>query len=105
MIANRALDPTGSPGPLHKVDPLARQKNDMVDEGGPEGKPTAQEAGSGARGTFGTMAGAGGDAMRSMAMDPVSAARQTVGAVRRHPYLTALLLLMFGAAIVGLART
>jgi hypothetical protein len=40
-----------------------------------------------------------------MALDPASATRQTLGAVRRHPYVTALLLLMFGAVIVGLARS
>jgi hypothetical protein len=50
------------------------------------------------------MADAGGDAMRSMTLDPASATRETVQAVRRHPYLTALLLLMFGAAIGGQAR-
>jgi hypothetical protein len=43
--------------------------------------------------------------MRSMAMDPVSAARQTLGAVRRHPYMTAVLVLLFGAVIAGLARS
>jgi hypothetical protein len=105
MIANRGFEPAGSPGPLTKVDPLTRQKDAMVDEGGAEGSPKVHESGSGAAGTFGAMANAGGDAMRSMAMDPVSATRQTLGAVRRHPYLTALLLLVFGAVIVGLARS
>jgi hypothetical protein len=51
------------------------------------------------------MADAGGDATRSMTLDPASATRETVQAVRRHPSLAALLLLMFGAAVVGLARS
>lgn len=105
MIANRAFEPAGSPGPLLKVDPLTRQKDAMVDEGGAEGSPKVPQRGPGATGTFGAMADAGGDAMRSMAMDPASATRQTRGAVRRHPYVTALLLLIFGAVIVGLARS
>jgi hypothetical protein len=104
MIANRAFEPEGSPGRLPKVDPLTRQKDAMVDEGGAEGSPQIQQSGFGPTGTFGAMADAGGDAMRSMAMDPVSATRQTLGAVRRHPYVTALLLLVFGAVIVGLFR-
>jgi hypothetical protein len=105
MKANRALNPTGSPGPLPIADPLSRQMDDMVDEGGPEGRSKAQPSGSRASGSFGAMADAGGDAMRSMALDPVSATSQTLAAVRRHPYVTSLLLLMLGAAIVGLARS
>jgi hypothetical protein len=104
MIANRAFEAAGSPGQLPKVDPLSRQKDAMVDEGGAEGSPKAQQRGSSA-GMFGAMADAGGYAMRSLAMDPVSATRQTLGAVRRHPYVTALLLLLFGAVIFGLARS
>jgi hypothetical protein len=104
MTASRALEPAGSPGTLPEVDPLTQQKDAMVDEGGAEG-PKVQHGESGATGTFRAMANAGGDAMHSMAMDPVSATRQTLGAVRRHPYVTALLLLMFGAVIVGLARS
>jgi hypothetical protein len=104
MTATRAFEPTGSAGPLPEVDPLTRQEDAMIDEGGAEG-PKVQHRESGATGTFGAMANAGGDAMRSMAMDPVSATRQTLGAVRRHPYVTALILLMFGAVIVGLARS
>ncbi len=54
-------------------------------------------------GTLGAMADAGGDAMRSMAMDPVSATRQTLAAVRRHPYIAAVLLLGLGVIIAGFA--
>jgi hypothetical protein len=104
MIANSASEPAGSPGPLPEVDPLTRQQDAMIDEGGAEG-PKVQHRESGATGTFGAMADAGGDAMRKMAMDPVSATHQTLAAVRRHPYVTALLLLMFGAVITGLARS
>jgi hypothetical protein len=72
-----------------------------VDEGGPEGRSKAQQSGSRANGTSAAMTDAGGDAMRSMALDPASATRQTVQAVRGHPYLTALLLLLFGAVYRG----
>ncbi len=106
MIANRAFEPAGSPGSLPKGDPLARQMDAMIDEGGGEG-PTKATQGPipSANGTLGAMADAGGEAMRSMAMDPVSATRQTFGMVRRHPYITALILLLFGAAIAGLSRS
>jgi hypothetical protein len=105
MLASRALEPAGLPGPLPDVDALTRPKDAAVGEGGAKGSPKVQQSGSGATGTLGAMAEAGGNVMRSLAMDPVSATRQTLGAVRRHPYVTALLLLMFGAVIVGLARS
>jgi hypothetical protein len=54
---------------------------------------------------LGAIADESGDAMRSMAMDPVSATRQTFGMVRRHPYMTAVLLLLFGTVIAGLVRS
>ena len=102
MLFNRNLEPAGAPGALPNADLLTRQKDAMVDEGGREGSPKFRHRDSRGTGTFGAMADAGGDAMRSMAMDPVSAARQTFGAVRRHPYMTPVLLLLFGAVIVGL---
>ena len=44
-------------------------------------------------------------AMRSMLMDPVSTALQTLAAVRRHPYIAAVLLLGLPAIVVGFARS
>jgi hypothetical protein len=105
MIANRALEPAGSPGALSKGDSATRQMEAMVDEGGGEGPQKATKSPSRANGTLGDMADAGGEAMRSMAMDPVSATRQTFAMVRRHPYMTAMLLLLFGAVIAGLSRS
>ncbi len=102
LTSTRTLEPAGSPGDRPKLDPLTRQMDAMVDEGGPDGSSKNQSRGTG---TFGAVADASGDAMRSMAMDPVSAARQTLGAVRRHPYMTAVLVLLFGAVIAGLARS
>jgi hypothetical protein len=64
MIANRAFEPAGSPGPLPEVDPLTRQKDALVDEGGAEG-PKVHHGESGATGAFGALANAGGDAMRA----------------------------------------
>jgi hypothetical protein len=84
---------------------LTRQMDAMTDEGGTEGAQRAHPDGTRATGAFGAMAEAGGDAMRSMAMDPGFAARQAFGAVRRHPYVTAVLLLGLGALILGLARS
>jgi hypothetical protein len=106
MIANRAFEPAGSPGSPPQDDPLAQQMDAMVDEGGGQGPRKAAPGPSPrANGTLGATADAGGEAMRSMAMDPVSATRQTFGLVRRHPYITALILLLFGAAIAGLSRS
>ena len=100
MLINRAVEPAGSPGALPNFDPLTRQMDAMVDEGGREGSPRVQQVGSGAIGTLGAMADAGGEAMRSMAMDPVSATRQTFGAIRRHPYMAALFLFWLAAVTV-----
>ena len=104
MLLDRVLEPAGSSGTLPSVDPLTRQRNDMADEGGRGGSLTVQQGDCHATGILQTIADVGGDAMRSMAMDPVSATRQTLVAVRRHPYVAALLLLAFGAVIAGLAR-
>ncbi len=106
MIANRAFEPAGSAGSPPQGDPLAQQMDAMIDEVGVEGPPKATPSRSPrANGTLGAMADAGGEAMRSMAMDPVSATRQTFGMVRRHPYITAMVLILFGAAIAGLSRS
>jgi hypothetical protein len=105
LTSTRTLEPAGSPGARPKLDPLTRQMDAMVDEGGPDGSSKPQQSESRGTGTFGAVADASGDVMRSMAMDPVSAARQTLGAVRRHPYMTAVLVLLFGAVIAGLARS
>jgi hypothetical protein len=90
MIANRAFEPAGSPGSPAQGDPLAHQMDAMVDEGGGQGPWKATPSPSSrANGTLGAMADAA-RRLRSMAMDPVSATRQTFGMVRRHPYITAL---------------
>jgi hypothetical protein len=105
MITNRALEPEGPPGALPQGAPSTRQMNAMVDEGGVEGPQNTARSPSRANGTLGDMAEAGGEAMRSMATDPVSATRQSFDMARRHPYITALLLLLFGAVIAGLSRS
>ena len=105
MSINRALQPAGPPGALPNLDPLARQMDAMVDEGGREGPLEVQQGERRAVGTLEAIADAGGNAMGSMSMDPVSATRQTVAAFRRHPYIAAVLLLGLGATIAGFARS
>lgn len=105
MFTSRALEPAGSPGILSNADPLIQQMDAMVDEGGREGLLKVQLREPREIGTLGAIANACGDAMRSMAMDPVSATRQTLATVRRHPYVAAVLLLGFGAIIADFARS
>lgn len=105
MFTSRALKPAGSPGIPSNADPLIQQMEAMVDEGGREGPLKVQPREPREIGTLGAITGACGDAMRSMSMDPVSATRQALATVRRHPYLAAVLLLGFGAIIADFARS
>lgn len=105
MFISRALEPAGSPGILSNVDPLRQRMDAMVDESGREGPLKVQLRESREIGTLGAMANAGGDAMRSMAMDPVSATRQTLAAVRRHPFVAAVMLLGLAAIIADFAQS
>jgi hypothetical protein len=106
MIGNRVLVPAGPSGTQPNGAPLARPLGAVIDESAGEATLKATPSPSPrANGALGAMADAGGEAMRSMAMDPVWATRQTFGMVRRHPYITAMVLLLFGAAIAGLSRS
>lgn len=102
MSINRALEAAESPD---MVDPLIQQMDAMIGVGGREGSLKRQMGESRPVGTIGAIANAGGDAMRSMAMDPAPATRRTLAAVRRHPYVAAILLLGFGAILADFAAS
>ena len=104
MSFNHALQPARSRVTLPEIDPLTRQLDAMTNEGGSEGNLRNTNGERREVGTLETIAGVGNEAMRSMSMDPVSATRQTLAALRRNPYIAAVLLIGLGAIIAGTAR-
>ena len=77
----------------------------MVDEGGKERPSTMRRAQDQATAFLGAQSEAGRQAMQSMTLDPSSARRQVIDAVRTHPYLAAALLFGFIALIANLVRS
>lgn len=76
----------------------------MVDEGGKEPPSMMRRARDQATAFVGAQSEAGRQAMQSMTLDPASARRQVVEAVRAHPYLAAGLLFGLIALIANFAR-